>query len=331
MQPAVPRLSKEHQVSQKSAGPFQPLRRPSRADAVFEVVAVIGTLAVSAAAAAASFHGLRHVGETMAHLPPNLSWTVPAAFDGLSAVASMVTLVMTRTGGPTFYPWCVVIGSAVVSSAANALSAPGANVFGQTILAALPLALALALHLLLVLVETRLHRADRTASTPAHQMTVPAPVSVRPKPVPEPRLLPTQRPVIPAPVKETAPIEDEPDGAEPGTTADKSSEAVPVDDEPQPDEEPGDVESKSAGDAITEILAGPQPQNTAEPTAPALDLAALAHQAIQDLADQGRLTGREDEWRSVLEHQPLLAGYRRPRRQISGRIATWRKAQGLNA
>lgn len=312
-----------------------PLRRPSRADALFEAAAVGGTLAVSAAAAAASFHGLRHVG-AMAGLPHNLTWTVPVALDGLSIVASAAILVAHRLGGRTFYPWGVVVGSATASAAANAATAPAGDLLSMATLGGLPLALALAFHLLVLLVSARLRRADLVAGSPVHPVNLiaeqvesaqpviasePAPAAAsHPMAVATPTgLLPTQRPVIPAltpvPVDEPAEPVEVPSAAEEPKAKRKRRRESKV---------------KAAIEAGHVLKPEPVVENP-EPAAPVHDLAALAHQAIQDLADQGRLTGSDDDWKLVLAHQPLLAQYVRPRRQISGRIATWRKALDLAA
>ncbi|MEV4343513.1 DUF2637 domain-containing protein [Actinoplanes sp. NPDC049596] len=299
----------EYLVSQSHSTATPRRRSLSRADYLFEGIAVVGTLAVSAAAAAASFHGLRQVAEMTAGLSPELSWTVPVTIDGLSAVGSIVTLVMTRIGGRVVYPWSVVIGTAVVSAAANAVSAPDGNLVGMAVLAFLPLGLALALHLLLLLVSARLNRADDRLAG------VPVPVS------PAPVLVPTSVESESAPVAAEAPPAGLPldrPTAEQIAAAAAAADAEPVT-EPELESLPD-----PALERHLEV-----PANAPRTPGGDLDLAALAHAAIEELASTGRIVG-EEEWEVVLAHQPLLRQYARPRRQISGRITTWRKAQGLD-
>ncbi len=96
-------------------------------------------------------------------IDPSLTWLYPLLIDGAVIVFSLAVLRGSLLGERVYYPWALVIGFVVLSTAFNVLHAPG-ELLAQIIAAVPPLALALAFELLTGQIKAEIKRAGATTT-----------------------------------------------------------------------------------------------------------------------------------------------------------------------
>ena len=178
----------------KSPRTSRPLSRPVVA------TGIAATVLIAAGAFVLSFAALTDLA-VMAGISPALAWIWPVIVDGLIVAATVSIVALAGHDRRTMaYPWVLLLGGAVVSTAANAvhaiLAADGAGVpaWVSAVVASMPPVVLLAVtHLSVVLVQkagtkpaARKVRGARSAAKAPKAEAAPAPAWLPEPPAPKP-------------------------------------------------------------------------------------------------------------------------------------------------